>query len=518
MRRPDTIISDTIISQNFKKQLPINLISNVGYFALNVVIGIWMVPFLIRHLGVEGYGFIPLASSVTSYVSLITLALNGAVSRYLVIALQKNDVEGANKIFNTAFWALAFLSVILVPLVGVFSWFVPRIFHVPVHLVFQVQGLFFMILLSFVISVFSSIFYVSTFANNRLDLRNLIDMSSLSVRAILIIISITFVSTSLTNVGVAYFSGALIALLLGHAFFRKLTPSLKISRKFFDLSKLRELTSMGGWLVVGQTGTLFFLQIDLILCNILFSAHDTGVYAALIQWNFLLRSMAGVVAAVLAPVVTISYALNQKERIVRMSQCAVKYMGLGVALPVGFLFGFADSILRVWLGLDFVQYAPLLRLMTFYLTINLAVLPLFGLSAAYNKVKWPGIVTFLSGIINIFVAVFLAKFLGWGLYGIASAGFIVLTFKNVIFAPLYFAHVLNISKLSFFRPLITSCVAVAVVSGVAYTLSRFVVLENFGAVLMAGLGISIVYLIFVWLCLFQAEDRSLFLGLFKRGG
>jgi membrane protein EpsK len=499
------------MTYNFRKQLPVNVISNVGYFALNVVVGIWMVPYLIRHLAVEGYGFIPLAVSVTAYVGLISLALNGAVSRYLVISLHKNDNEGANRIFNTAFWSLALVSIILVPLSGIFSWLTPRIFNVPAYLTLEVQGLFFIVLLSFIVSVFSSVFSVSTFAHNRLDLRNLIDTGNILVRTGLIVLFFAFLPANLVSVGIAYLAGGLVSLLLGYFFFRKLTPVLKISRRYFDRSRLKELTSMGGWLVVGQTGTLLFLQIDLILCNILFSAHDTGIYAAIIQWNVLLRSMAGVVAVVLSPIVTISYALDQKERIVRMSKLAVRYMGLGIALPIGLLFGFADSILRVWLGPDFVQYASLLRLATFYLTINLAVLPLFGIGPAFNKVKWPGIVTLLTGMMNVLVAILLAKFLGWGLYGIAASGFIVLTVKNAIFAPLYFAHVLKISKTAFFKPLIAGCVATAVVSAASYLLSRFLVIENLYSIGLAGIGMAIVYLIFVWGCLFRTEDRRLFL-------
>ena len=209
----------------------------MGYFTLSIVIGIWMVPYLIRHLGVEGYGFIPLASSVTAYVGLITIALNSAVSRFLVMALQKNDTCEANKIFNTAFWSLALVSFILVPLSAVFSWATPRIFNVPVNLTGQVQWLFFVMLLSFIVSVFSSAFSVSTFANNRLDLRNVIYMANLFVRTALIVLFFVFLSVNLVSVAVAYLIGGITSLALGYFFFRKLTPVLKISRQYFDLSK-----------------------------------------------------------------------------------------------------------------------------------------------------------------------------------------------------------------------------------------------------------------------------------------
>jgi hypothetical protein len=57
---PITLLSGELMTGfDFKKQMPLNLLSNVGYFALNVIIGLGMVPYLIRHLGKEGYGFIP---------------------------------------------------------------------------------------------------------------------------------------------------------------------------------------------------------------------------------------------------------------------------------------------------------------------------------------------------------------------------------------------------------------------------------------------------------------------------
>ncbi len=442
-----------MINIDFKKQLPLNLISNVGYFVLNVVIGIWMVPYLIRHLGVEGYGFIPLALSVTAYVSLVTLALNGAVSRYLVIALHKNDSDEANRIFNTAFWSLALVSVILVPLSGVFAWLTPKIFNVPIHLTTQVQGLFFLALFSFIVSVFSAVFSVSTFVYNRLDLRNLIDIGNILVRTVLIVLFFVLLSVNLINVGIAYLFGGLMSLIFGYLFFRKLTPSIKISRQYFDFSKLKELTTMGGWLVINQIGTLLFLEIDLIVANILFGALEAGKYGAIIQWNFLLRSLAGVIAGVLTPMVFISYAKGETQKIVNMSQRAVKFMGLGMAVPVGLLCGFAKPLLTIWLGNDFAQYTLLFLLLTFNLVVNLAVIPLFAINNALNRVKVPGWVTLILGVVNLLLAIILAKIFGWGLYGIAAAGAIVLTLKNVIFTPIYASYILKIPYNTFIKPI-----------------------------------------------------------------
>jgi len=53
-------------------------------------------------------------------VGLITVAINSAVSRYLTLNLQRKDYIKANKVFNTAFFALSVLLICLVPLIVIF--------------------------------------------------------------------------------------------------------------------------------------------------------------------------------------------------------------------------------------------------------------------------------------------------------------------------------------------------------------------------------------------------------------
>ena len=90
--------------KKFVTQLPGNLISNIVYFLLHVVIGILLVPYFISTLGIAAYGLIPLVSALTGYVAIVIQSLDTTVSRYLTIDLQKSDYAAANRTFNTAFF------------------------------------------------------------------------------------------------------------------------------------------------------------------------------------------------------------------------------------------------------------------------------------------------------------------------------------------------------------------------------------------------------------------------------
>src|SRR5213078_581697 len=98
------------------RRFALNLVANVGNLGLSMAVGVFYVPFLVRHLGPAVYGLIPLTSMVTSYMSLITFGLDSAVARSLTIALERKDHEKANLIFNVALWGnLAISTLLLIP-------------------------------------------------------------------------------------------------------------------------------------------------------------------------------------------------------------------------------------------------------------------------------------------------------------------------------------------------------------------------------------------------------------------
>ena len=112
-------------------QLPNNLVANIAYLVINVIIGLVLVPYFVSTLGVAAYGIIPLATSITGYVAIVVQSLNTAISRFLTVDLQSGDYGEANKTFNTAFFGLSGVILLMVPVVFIVAWFSPSIFNVP---------------------------------------------------------------------------------------------------------------------------------------------------------------------------------------------------------------------------------------------------------------------------------------------------------------------------------------------------------------------------------------------------
>jgi len=502
---------------NFLKQFPRNLGSNIALFLVNVGVGLWLVPYLIHNLGVAAYGLIPLAMSLTHYVSLVTLAVSGGISRFLTIDLHQNDMERANRTFNTSFWSLLALVLACIPILVLLTYFVPVLFNVPAEEVVTSKWLFAGVIGAFLITTLSSSFGASTFAYNRLDLRNFAQILIVVARVVLVVALFQFFHPSLVNVSLATVFAAGAGFAFNFFFWRKLTPELSIDFSFFDISRLKDLLTMGGWLIVNQIGYLLFLQIDLIVVNRLFGPIAGGEYASVLQWNMLLRTMAGVFAGVLMPMYMISYAKGNIEDLIKMSKMAVRFMGLGLAVPIGLACGLSSELLSVWIGPEFSKLAPLMILMLVHLTVNLAVIPLFSINICYNRIKIPGLVTLFMGVLNLVLAVIIPIVFDIGFYGVALAGAIVLTLKNALFTPWYASKVLGIKAKTFISEMASGILATLAVFGFSWFLAGIWTIDSWIGLIVSGSVIAIFYAPIVWFLVLSKSERKLLTGMVGRG-
>jgi len=504
-----TQASKTIALPQQRGRFAVNLAANVGYLCLSMLVGVWYVPFLVRHLGAAAYGLIPLATTITSYLSLITLGLNSAVGRSLTIALEEQDHRKANLIFNTSLWgSLALCALLLLP-AALGLVYLDRIVRVPPGFAGQARGLFAGILAAFLLNEIKTPFEVSSYCRNRFDLRNMVGVGEILSRVGLVLLLFAVLTPGIQYVGWAILGGTMVSSLGAIWLWRVLTPTLQLERKAFDWRILKNLASTGGWVIVNQLGAILYLGIDLVVANRLFGAEQSGRFAAIMQLPLLIRSIGSAIGGVFSPTVLYYYARKDFDGVLTYLRRGVKCLGLMLALPIALICGFAEPLLRLWLGPTFAALSPLLVLMTLHLCINMAINPLLGLQLATNRVKVPGIVTLVMGIGNLVLALVLAGPLHWGLYGIAAAGAIMLTLKNVLFTPLYAAHVLGKPYNSFLREMAPILAVTLASAGIARLVALSSADIGWTQLIGAGLGLSLLYSFVVFLLVLNPEEREM---------
>ena len=473
----------------------------------------WLVPYYIKNLGIGVYALIPLALSLTQYIALFTMALCGGTSRFLTIDLHQENIVRANNTFNTAFWGLAGMSVVLSPFLVVFSWYAPFFFNVPFDQIADSRWLFAGVSIAFLVSTTFSTLNISTFAYNRLDLRNLILLSNILSCTFFTVFFFSVFTANLFFVSVSTVLGAVIATGASWYYWKKLTPDLSLSVSFFDKTRLQDLLTMGGWMIVNHVGTLLFLQIDLVVVNCFFGPVAGGEYATVLQWNTLIRAMSGVLAGVLGPTLMIQYAQNRYRELERLSTLSVRFLGLALAFPVGLACGFAQPLLSLWLGPDFAHLSLLMQIMLFHLVINLSVIPLFNINICYNKIRIPGIVTLLMGFFNLMLAIALSYEGTFGLYGVALAGGIVLSAKNALFTPWYAAKIQNVPIKTYFVAIIPGFLLSVVLGMSAFLLDLTIRCASWMSLISLSIILAAIFSFLTWSYILKPVEKGILLSM-----
>jgi len=484
--------------ENFSKQVPRNLIANVSVFILNIIIGLFLVPFFIDSLGIASYALIPLATSFTSYVNLVVQSLNTSVYRYLTIDLQKKEYGKANITFNTSLFGTLGIIVLMVPIILLISYYAPTFFEIPSNQENDARILFLGVLIAFLVRAWGSNFESSLFAYNRLDLLKLINAISIFVQVGTIVLLFNIFTPSLAYIGIAYLISAITAFTSAIILSHKINPHLKVNIKNFCRSRVKEIMGTGGWLIINDMGALLFLQIDLIIVNKLFGTAAGGEYAIVLVWSTLLRSIAGMLLGVVTPIILTYYAKEKIDELINLSKSIVKLTGFFMALPIGYICGFAPQLLSLWVGPEYSKLSPLMFLMLSHLVINLPVKPLFTINVAYNKVQIPGIVTLFMGIGNLLLAIIIPYITGWGYYGVAIAGAIMLTLKNAFFTPWYAAKVIGGSRNTFISSMLPGVFAMLMTAGVFHLMSHYLQISGVFSLLICGIMLTAIYLLIVW--------------------
>ncbi|MFT5701679.1 MAG: O-antigen/teichoic acid export membrane protein [Desulforhopalus sp.] len=452
-------------TKQFKKQLPKNAVMSILSFVTYSLSALWLTPYLFRHLGAAAYGLVPLAGLFTQYVAIITTQLSGAINRFLSLEINKPGGQ-PNVVFNSALALYLILIVVQLPLFTVGLFYVDRIFSIPQELMVDALLLLGCSAGGFLLSMLGGVFGVAQFAGNRIDISSSINLGRLIARLVLIIGCFSFLGPQLRYIGFIDLGLQAAMVLVSVGVSRRLFPELSVNLRLIDWRLLGPVFHMSFWTLFNNLGSLLYLRTDIWIINRFISPVAAGQYAAVLVVSNFIRQLAGQGNSQLAPVIMQYWARNELEALQRLLRFSMKLFALGLAIPISLLCIHGNWVLKLWLGDTFEGFAPLLTVMVVHLIFNVAVLPLFSLQTASNSVRWPAVITFIMGTLNVVISYLLGVQFGMGMMGVALSSAVVLTLKNAVFTPLYGAAVLGCSKMEFVRPLLAG----VLLTGLLYVL------------------------------------------------
>ncbi|MDF7799800.1 oligosaccharide flippase family protein [Pontiellaceae bacterium B1224] len=486
----------------------VNVGGNFVFQGLYMYLAFWYSPFLLKSLGPSLFGLVPLITSLTAYLAIISGSIDSSVGRSLSMAIQKGDENQARCIVNTAF-KLYLLITLLFLVLGYFAWnYLDVLIKLPEAAVSDAKWLLIAVFSTFCLTAQTAPFKSALFAHNLIYIDRIILVVSYSISVGVAVGFFHYFEPSLWGVAIGNFSGGIITAFFSILVAYVLMPYLRLSVRLFDREVAKGIVFIGGWLVVNLIGSLLYLKIDLLVVNHLFGPVSTGLYAIVLQLSNLLRIFSGQIISAFTPSFMYRMAENDMLGLFVYSRFCIRLLGVVMALLIGGMCGFGDVFLTLWVGSEYAMLHGILCIALFHLSVNISVSPLFSVQIATGNVRIPGIVTLVLGVVNLGLAIFLAGFAGWGLYGIASAGAIALTAKNTLFTPVYNAKLLNQPWYIYLRDILVIVTATFFVGALSYVINHTAVIDSWVKLIGSGIAVAIIYFPLAWFLVFNHEDRS----------
>ena len=494
-----------------KKQMYINLIAQTIAYAVNLGISFFLTPYIVNHIGVEANGFVGLANNFIEYAQLITVALNSMAGRFITIKLHQKNEKEANKYFTSVFFANLFLAIVLTIVFSFVIVFLDKLLNISAGLVIDIKILWILIFANFIVSLFASIFSVSTFVANRLDKTAISNIRGILIKAIILVVCYTFFKPFTFYVGIAMLALGINNLISHIVYKKKLVPQLKIDKNNFYIKYVKELVSSGIWNSVSKLSSILSSGLDLLITNIFVNSVAMGVMNLSKTVSNIVLSLFGTLASIFAPQLTISYAEGDVGGMKNQLISSIKLMGLFSAIPIAILVGFGKEFYQLWVP---TQNADLLELLTiitcFNLIFALPLEPLYNIFTVKNKIKISSI-----ALISFSVCSILTVFIGLNFIHNEDAKIIYIVavgaFYNVLrlltFLPIYGAKCLDFKVSTFYPPILKNVLSVVILVVIAFAINFVFGINSWLKMCIACVILGILGLVINVFILFNKEER-----------
>jgi O-antigen/teichoic acid export membrane protein len=417
-----------------------NIFSNWAGYAITVVIGFFLSPFVVHRLGQTGYGVWTLIVSLTGYFGVLDLGLRQSVGRFISRHVAQQDSASVNRTLSTAFTMLAAAGFLAIAASIAAALNFDR-FHVEPQ--YRDAARTALLIAGFNIGIALPCSVLSTVlaALERYDLMNAIAVLGVVTRAVLVIVALRsgygLVTLALITLAVGLIEYSVTAFSA-----KRLYPPLRLSLGRLDSATGKELFGFGIYRFIWIIANQLIFYTDTVVIGLFINAAAITSYAiagTLVNYGRTLVSMASDVYYPVTAKLDSNNDLDGLRKVYLFGTNVALIIGLPVCL--GFLF-FGRQFITLWMGAEYAGSALFLTVLTIAQFTSVTQYTAAQVLVGMAKHKLLAQVAIAEGVANLVLSVVLIQRIG--LVGVAWGTVIPHLVTTGIVVPLYTARILKL--------------------------------------------------------------------------
>jgi O-antigen/teichoic acid export membrane protein len=351
-KRISVPFSGRALAASIGKNTSFGVAGTVVHVAARLVV----VPVVIQHLGLGGYGIWSLLMTIAAYMSLGATGVKSAFQKYVAEATGTGDFDRASRLLSTGTAAVLLLSVVVLVPLAIFSRPLAVAVGVPEAFLPAASKAILFMALTAVLANVGQTYQSILMGAHRIDLREMTGFVLEPLNAVATI-ALLCLGYGLLAMCVVFCVYEIVGSFLCYVLSRRVLPSVHLAPRFVSRSVIKELVRFGGSFQLVSMLELLYAAVLPIAILKFFGANDAGVYAlsarlvsvaTLVQGSYLQAILSGG---------SLIYASGSQEQISAFIEKSFKAMAAMSIIPLSFIALYGTKIAWVWTG----KTDPLLR-------------------------------------------------------------------------------------------------------------------------------------------------------------
>lgn len=482
-----------------------NSTTSLVRFVIAVGATLYLIPFVIEHIGKDDYGLWSLAFSLAGFLSLLDLGFATSVVKYVAELRGRQDVERRDAIVGTLM-AVYLAMGLLVALVTVLC--VPQLsdwFAIPAAQHEQATALFYLV--SFRLALFLPLSLIKgvLFGEQHISAINLVQAVAALLNLALVVVLLEM-GHGVVAMGVVSLALMVLEHVVYWVLLRGLVPDVRLRLSAFRWGLLREVAAFALFAALVNVSAVVLLQTDPIIVKAFLPLGAVAVYGVVMNVAKYVLMFVKQIANAITPAVAEMGGAGDDEAVRRVLLTGTKYaVGLAIPLAAG-LSVYGADLLLLWVGPDLVEGAPILTVLlaaTVFMTARESAGSVLAMTGHH---RFAALMAVISALFNLFVSVALGFTLG--MLGIALGTLAAGALVDAGFVVPKACRVYGISLWTYLRRAVLPLVAPTIASlGAAFGLRAAHVPTSLPELAAHLAGVGVVFVIAFAACATSREER-----------
>jgi O-antigen/teichoic acid export membrane protein len=385
--------------------------------AVNVALGVFLLPFTLGHLGAAEYGLWMLVASMTYYFQLLDLGYGSGVVRHIAEADARHDLDRVNRIAST--FVVVYAGLGLAAAAGVAAiivWIIPRFPRLHADQIARAQILLALMGVRIAVGFPMTVFGAATTARQRFALNNTVAIGVTLANG-----AVTYLVLSAGYGLIALVAATTAVGLASYAAYawtaRRAFPTLRIRPSAFSRDLVREITTYSIYLFLIDIAIQIGFNLDNIVIGAALGTSAVAVYAIALRLADYQRQMCNQFNGLLFPVVVRFDASGRRDA---LRDLLVDGTRIALTLVVGVtvcVMAFGRPLIVRWMGAGFEGSVVPLYVLALTGIVLVGQGPLGTILLGTGRHRLVAVVALLEALVNLALSLVLVR--SYGITGVA---------------------------------------------------------------------------------------------------